>query len=126
MIELQAEAAKGDGDEGNARLTPMVGKELAGILERRKIARQVKAGDTTTLAALIFHHNGNPTVEIRNDLRRSAVKKLDEAGVSRDVAGFFRGFRKHGQFACGKKKGLRLEYRKPLPLNGLIGCGGQI
>ena len=97
MIELQAEAAKCDGDEGNARLTPMVGKELAGILERRKIARQVKAGDTTTLAALIFHHNGNPMVEIRNDLRRSAVKNLDEAGVSRDVAGFFRGFRKHGQ-----------------------------
>jgi hypothetical protein len=33
----------------------------------------------------------------------------------------------HGQFACGgKKKGFRLEYRKPLLLNSLIGCGGQI
>jgi integrase len=78
-------------------------KCLAGILERREIARQVKAGDTTTLAALIFHHNGNPKVDIRkawksackkagvpgrlfHDLRRSAVKNLDEAGVSRDVA----------------------------------------
>jgi len=103
VIELQAEDAKGDGDEGNARLIPMVGKDLAGILERRKIARQVKAGDTTTLAALIFHHNGKPIVDIRkawktackkagvpdrlfHDLRRSAVKNLDEAGVSRDVA----------------------------------------
>ena len=103
VIELQAEDAKGDGDERNARLIPMVGKDLAGILERRKIARQVKAGDTTTLTALIFHHNGNPIVDIRkawktackkagvpgrlfHDLRRSAVKNLDEAGVSRDVA----------------------------------------
>lgn len=103
VIELQAEDAKGDGDEGNARLIPMVGKDLAGILERRKIARQVKAGDTTTLAALIFHHKGNTIVDIRkawktackkagvpgrlfHDLRRSAVKNLDEAGVSRDVA----------------------------------------
>jgi integrase len=103
VIELQAEDAKGDGDEGNARLIPMVGKDLAGILERRKIARQVKASDTTTLAAWVFHHNGNPIVDIRkawktackkagvpgrlfHDLRRSAVKNLDEAGVSRDVA----------------------------------------
>jgi integrase len=103
VIELQAEDAKGDGDESNARLIPMVGKDLAGILERRKIARQVRAGDTTTLAASIFHHNGNPIVDIRkawktackkagvpgrlfHDLRRSAVKNLDDAGVSRDVA----------------------------------------
>jgi len=103
VIELQAEDAKGDCDEENARLIPMVGKDLAGILERRKIARQVKAGDTTTLAALIFHHNGKPIVDIRkawktackkagvpgrlfHDLRRSACKNLDEAGVSRDVA----------------------------------------
>ena len=44
VIELQAEDAKGDGDEENARSIPMVGKDLAGILERRKAARQVKAG----------------------------------------------------------------------------------
>jgi integrase len=103
VIELQAEDAKGDRDESNARLIPMVGKDLAGILKRRKIARKVKTDDGTTLAALIFHHDGNPIVDIRkawktackkagvpgllfHDLRRSAVKNLDEAGVSRDVA----------------------------------------
>ena len=63
----------------------------------------MKTNDGTTLVALIFHHNGNPIVDIRkawktackkagvpgllfHDLRRSAVKNLDEAGVSRDVA----------------------------------------
>jgi integrase len=103
VIELQAEDAKGDGDETNARLIPMVGKDLAGILERRKAARRIKTDQGTTLAGLIFHHNGNPIVDIRkawatackkagapgrlfHDLRRSAVKNLDEAGVSRDVA----------------------------------------
>jgi integrase len=103
VIELQAVDAKGDHDESNARLIPMVGKDLAGILERRKTARKVKSDGGTTLAALIFHHSGNPIVDIRkawktackkagvpgllfHDLRRSAVKNLDEAGVSRDVA----------------------------------------
>lgn len=103
VIELQAEDAKGDGDEENARLIPMVGKDLAGILARRTEARKVKDGDTTTFAALIFHHDGHAITDIRkawktackkaglprrlfHDLRRSAVKNMDEAGVSRDVA----------------------------------------
>jgi len=103
VIELQAEDAKGDGNEENARLIPMVGKDLAGILERRRQARLVKADGATTLAALIFHHNGNAIVDIRkawksackkagvpgrlfHDLRRSFCKNADEAGVSRDVA----------------------------------------
>jgi integrase len=103
VIELQAVDAKGDRDESNARLIPMVGKDLAGILQRRRTARKVKTDEGTTLAVLIFHHNGNPIVDIRkawktackkagvagllfHDLRRSAVKNLDEAGVSRDVA----------------------------------------
>src|SRR6266404_6151326 len=34
------------------------GKDLAGILERRKAAQKVKDDDTTTFAALIFHHDG--------------------------------------------------------------------
>jgi integrase len=115
VIELQAEDAKGDGDDENARLIPMVGKDLAGIFERRKSARQVKAGDTTRLASLIFHHNGNPIVDIRkawksackkagvpgrlfHDLRRSAVKNLDEAGVSRDVAMSISGHRTQAMY----------------------------
>jgi integrase len=103
-IELEALDAKGDGDEENARTIPMVGKDLAGILERRKEARKVKHDDgTTATAALIFHHNGHEIVDCRkawhsatkkagvpnllwHDLRRSACKKLDEAGISRDVA----------------------------------------
>jgi hypothetical protein len=46
------------------------------------------------------------------------------------MPGLFRGFRKHGQNTDNslpaKKKGFRLEYRKPLLVNALIGCGGQI
>jgi integrase len=92
VIELQAEDAKGDGEDENARSIPMVGKDLAGILERRKAARQVvKADGTTALAALIFHHNGRAIVDFSkawksacekagvpgrlfHDLRRSAVE----------------------------------------------------
>src|SRR6266566_1264562 len=33
---------------------------------------------------------------------------------------------KHGQFASGKEKGLPVEIRKPLLLDALNGCGGQI
>ena len=112
LIELQAEDAKGDRDESNARLIPMVGKALAGIPQRRKTARKVKTDDGTTLAATIFHHNGNPIEDIRKawktacrkagvpgllfrDLRRSAVKNLDEAGVSRDVAKSISGHKTH-------------------------------
>ena len=61
VIELQAEDAKGDGVEENARLIPMVGKDLAGILARRTEARKVKDGDTTTFAALIFIMTAMPS-----------------------------------------------------------------
>jgi integrase len=98
-IELEALDAK----NGEPRIIPMVGADLAGILARRREAQRVKQGDSTTIAGLVFHHNGKPFVDIRNawktackkagvpnlkfhDLRRSAVKHMDEAGVSRDVA----------------------------------------
>src|SRR4029077_13232092 len=44
VIELQGEDAK----NGTARLVPMVGKDLAGILARRKEAQKVKSDDGTT------------------------------------------------------------------------------
>jgi integrase len=99
-IELAALDAKND----EARIIPMVGADLAGILARRKEAQKVKRrGTATIIASLIFHHNAKPIVDIRkawksackkagvpnllfHDLRRSAVKHLDEAGVSRDIA----------------------------------------
>jgi hypothetical protein len=59
----------------------MVGKDLAGILERRKAARQVKADGTTTLAALIFHHDGRAIVDIRKAWR-SASKKAGVPGAT--------------------------------------------
>lgn len=103
VIELQGEDAKGDGESDNARLIPMVGKDLAGILERRRAAQTVKTETGTKFAALIFHHHGDAIVDIRkawktackkagvpnrlfHDLRRSFCKNADEAGVSRDVA----------------------------------------
>jgi len=80
VLELQAEDAKGDRDESNARLIPMVGKDLAGILQRRKNARKVKTDDGTTLVALIFHHNGNPIVDIRKAWK-TACKKAGVPGL---------------------------------------------
>ena len=99
---------------GNAHKSEVI-LDLAGILERRRQARQVKADGTTTLAALIFHHDGRPIVDIRkawktackragapqrlfHDLRRSAVKNLDEAGVSRDVAMSISGHRTQAMY----------------------------
>jgi hypothetical protein len=67
VIELEARDAK----NGCARKIPIVGADLAGILARRKEAkvvkptrRRIRLGERTTMAALIFHRNGRPIVDI--------------------------------------------------------------
>ena len=52
-------------NDENARFIPMVGKDLAGILERRKAARTVKRDGTALMSEYISHHNANPIVDIR-------------------------------------------------------------
>jgi len=112
-IELEALDAKTD----EARIVPMVGADLEGVLRNRKEARKVKRDDGTTFPApLVFHHNGNPVVDIRkawhtacrkagvphllfHDLRRSAVKNMDEAGISRDVAMSVSGHKTQSMFS---------------------------
>jgi integrase len=111
-IELQGADAK----NGHARLIPMVSPDLAAILKRRKEARTVKHNGTVQIASLIFHHNGHAIVDIRkawrtatkkagapgllfHDLRRSAVRNLDRAHVSRDVAMRITGHRTQSMFS---------------------------
>jgi integrase len=97
VIRLSAEDSK----TGEARDIPMVGK-LAGILERRKTARQVEVNGVGELSRFVFHRGGLPVGEFRkswksackkagvnrlfHDFRRTAVRDMDRAGVSRRVA----------------------------------------
>jgi integrase len=61
VIRLRAENAK----NGIARSVPIEG-ELSEVIERRRIARQVKKEDAPVkVSAWIFHHDGNPIVDIR-------------------------------------------------------------
>src|SRR5580700_2662332 len=77
VIELQPEKSK----EGEPRLIPIEGKDLAGILERRKIVRQVKTPDGGTMIAdLIFHRNGKPIVDPRKSWK-TACKKAGLPGL---------------------------------------------
>lgn len=105
VIELAGADAKGDGSDQNARLIPLVGRDLAGILERRTKARQVKGkgkGAPSRLAEYFLHHNGNPIVDYRkawdgaikragvrrlvfHTARHSAIRMMDDAKISRDA-----------------------------------------
>lgn len=60
VIRLRAENSK----NGEARAVTLDG-ELAELIARRKLARQVKINGEVTVAALVFHHRGEPIVDIR-------------------------------------------------------------
>jgi integrase len=98
-ILLRSEHSK----NAEPRILPLVG-ELAALIERRWQARAVLGPDgRTTLAALVFHRAGRPVGNIRkawasacrragvsgllfHDLRRSAVRNFEKAGVRPSVA----------------------------------------
>jgi integrase len=96
-IRLRAEDAK----NGTARLIPLEA-ELITLIERRKVARQFKAGQVTMMSALIFHRAGEPIHEFRkswatacrlagvrrlfHDLRRSACRNMVATGVAQVTA----------------------------------------
>lgn len=111
-IMLRREHSK----NGEPRVLPLVG-ELAGLIERRWIAREYETpGGTTALAPFVFHRDGQPIGDFRkawatacdtagvvgtlfHDLRRSAVRNLDRAGVSQSVAMALSGTRRRASTA---------------------------
>jgi integrase len=98
VIRLRAENSK----NGEARKITLNG-ELEELLERRKVARHIETKTGALLAELVFHHDGNPIVDMRkawaaackmagvqgrlfHDLRRTAVRNMVRAGVPEKVA----------------------------------------
>lgn len=98
VIRLRPENSR----NGEGR-TVTVDGELADLIERRKAARQVKTANGVMLAALVFHHDGEPIVDFRkawatacrmanvpgklfHDLRRTAIRNMVRAGVPERVA----------------------------------------
>jgi integrase len=97
-ITLRREHSK----NGEPRVLPLT-DTLAALIERRWDARQVKTVAGATLAPFVFHRAGQPIGDFRkawakackaagvfgtlfHDLRRSAVRNMERAGVSQAVA----------------------------------------
>jgi len=83
---------------------------------RRKAARQVKRNGTVTLSEFIFHHDGKQITDIRKNwysairkaglrrlvfhtLRHTAVKVMDDCGLSRDAAMSITGHRTDAMYS---------------------------
>lgn len=98
VIRLRGENAK----NGESRTVTIDG-DLAELMERRKAARRVKTATGVMLADLVFHHDGQPIVDLRkawatacrlagcpgklfHDLRRTAVRNMVRAGTPEGVA----------------------------------------
>lgn len=97
VIRLRAENAK----NGEARMIPLEG-ELAELIERCRVARQVEIDGMPMISSLIFHRDGRPVRDFRkawaaackkagirrlfHDLRRSACRNMLAAGVPQSIA----------------------------------------
>ena len=98
-VTLRAEHSK----NGEPRVLPLVG-DLADLIGRRWAAREVRGPKgAVALSSLVFHRAGEPVGDFRkawrnarkaaklpgllfHDLRRSAVREMDKAGVKQTVA----------------------------------------
>jgi len=97
-VRLRSEHSK----NAEPRVIVLTGDLLA-LMERRRAARQYEADTGTALSAWVFHRRGHPIVDFRDawadacaaagvsgllfhDLRRSAVRNMERAGVSQSVA----------------------------------------